>query len=72
LGRALEKAKYYLSWGSQGVWIIDPQQRTAWVCSRDAAPVWIPPDGALNIGDTSIPLMAVFQQVDDALDAADE
>lgn len=36
LRRAFEKAKHYLSWGTECVWIIDPEKRTAWMCSREA------------------------------------
>jgi Uma2 family endonuclease len=69
LRRALEKAKYYLSWGSECVWIIDPEQRTAWICSRESPePVWIAPDEVLKFAETEIPLNAVFEEVDRSLE----
>jgi Uma2 family endonuclease len=73
LMRALEKARTYLSWGSQSVWIIDPEQRTAWSLSREAPePVWIAPDAALCVGDTAIELHALFAEVDDSLESAED
>ncbi len=69
LRRALEKAKHYIGWGSEAVWIIDPERRTAWMCSREAdEPVWVAPGRALKIGDTAIPLAAVFEEVDGAME----
>jgi Uma2 family endonuclease len=73
LKRALEKARTYLSWGSQSVWIIAPEQRTAWSLSREAPePVWIAPEGALRIGDTAIELQTLFAEVDDSLESAED
>lgn len=73
LRRALEKAKTYISWGSQCVWIIDPEQRTAWSLSREAPePAWIAPDGALRIGDTAIELTALFAEVDNRLELTED
>ncbi len=73
LKRALEKARTYLSWGSQGAWIIDPEQRTAWSLSQEAPePAWIAPEGALRIGDTAIELHALFAEVDDRLESAED
>ena len=73
LKRALEKARVYIGWGSQSVWIIDPEQRTAWSLSQEAPePVWIAPEGALRIGDTAIELQAVFAEVDNSLESAED
>ncbi|HEY7306288.1 MAG TPA: Uma2 family endonuclease [Bryobacteraceae bacterium] len=73
LAKALEKAKTYISWGSQCVWIIDPEQRTAWNLSREALqPAWISPDGALRIAETSIDLTALFVEVDSRLESTED
>jgi Uma2 family endonuclease len=74
LSKALEKAKTYISWGSQCVWIIDPEKRTAWSLSRESAnePAWISPGGVLRIGDTAIELPALFAEVDRKLEISEE
>jgi Uma2 family endonuclease len=74
LAKALKKAKTYISWGSQSVWIIDPENRTAWSLSGEGGhePVWIPPDGALRIADTAIELPALFAEVDSSLESAED
>ena len=66
LPKALEKAKRYVEWGSQCVWIIDPEKRTAWTLSRERTPEpsWIPPNGILRIASTEIQLEALFSEVD--------
>ena len=70
LAQAFEKAKTYISWGSQCVWIIDPEKRTAWTLSSESGtdPIWIPPSGTLIAADTTIGLETLFQQVDNDLD----
>lgn len=73
LKRALEKARTYLSWGSKCAWIIAPEQRTAWSLSQEAPePAWIAPEGALRIGDTAIELQALFAEVDNSLESAED
>lgn len=73
LAKALKKAGTYISWGSQCVWIIDPDQRTAWSLSQEAPePAWITPEGALRIGDTAIELTALFAEVDNSLESAED
>ncbi len=64
LPKTLEKAKRYISWGSQCVWMIDPEKRTAWTLSRDRTPdpSWISPGGVLRIADTAIDLDPFFQK----------
>ena len=66
LPKTLEKAKRYIAWGSECVWIIDPEKRTAWALSRERTPepVWISPAGVLRIGSTAIELAALFAEVD--------
>ena len=70
LAKAFEKAKTYLSWGSQSVWVIDPEKRTAWTLSSGSGPepIWIPPSGTLTAADTRIDLETIFQQVDKDLE----
>lgn len=70
LSKAFEKAKRYLSWGSQYVWIIDPEKRTAWTCSGEGSsePLWIGPNGVLRVADTAIPLEELFTEVDRKLE----
>jgi len=66
LVKVLEKARRYLSWGSECVWIIDPENRTAWTCSREPVeePQWVQPGGSLRIGDTAIELDLLFSEAD--------
>ena len=74
LGKTLEKASIYVSWGSQCVWIIDPDKRTAWNVSGEAAsePTWIAPGGVLHIHETSISLEDLFAEVDRKLELTEE
>ena len=74
LAKALKKAETYISWGSQCVWIIDPENRTAWSLSGEGEyePAWIPPDGALRIADTAIGLQDLFAEIDNSLESAEE
>ena len=66
LKKVIQKAGYYLDWGVQYCWIIDPGTRTAWIVTaehRDG--VWVHPDGALTAGEyTEIPLAEIFAEVD--------
>ena len=67
LKKVIQKAGYYMDWGVQFCWIIDPGTRTAWIVTaehRDG--IWIHPDGALTAGDgTEIPLSEIFAEVDE-------
>jgi Uma2 family endonuclease len=74
LAKALEKAASYISWGSQCVWIIDPEKRTAWTLSREGAlePTWVSPSGTLRIGETAINLPTLFAEVDRKLELPDD
>jgi Uma2 family endonuclease len=69
LAKTLEKAKQYIAWGSQQVWIIDLEKRTAWDLSAEAAGLsWIPLEGALRIAETAIDLAVLFAEVDKKLE----
>jgi Uma2 family endonuclease len=72
LPRAFKKAERYVNWGSQCVWIIDPEKRTAWTLSaeRMPEPVWVPPNGVLRIGETSIELEALFAEVEKKIETS--
>jgi Uma2 family endonuclease len=74
LAQALDKAKSYISWGTQCVWIIDPEKRTAWTLSREggAEPTWVSPAGTLRIGETAIDLPTLFAEVDRKLELSDD
>ncbi len=74
LSKALEKAKRYVSWGAQYVWIIDPEQRTAWTLSKEGGieAVWIPPHGTLHVADTAIDLPTLFAEVDRKLELTED
>jgi Uma2 family endonuclease len=74
LAKTLEKASTYIAWGSQCVWIIDPEKRTAWSMSPDLAgqPTWVPPDGVLRIGETTIDLPTLFAEVDRKLELTED
>ncbi len=65
LKKLFDKSKYYLDWSIQNVWIIDPEARTAWVMTREhPEPIWIHPDGSLEIEDTEVSLPELFAEVD--------
>jgi Uma2 family endonuclease len=74
LAKTLEKAGRYISWGSQCVWIIDPEKRTAWNVSRDAGsrPEWVAPGGSLQIEDTAVDLQHLFAEVDRKLELTED
>jgi len=74
LARTLEKASTYITWGSQCVWIIDPEKRTAWSVSKEPSdrPNWIAPDGVLQIEETIINLPTLFAEVDRKLELSEE
>lgn len=73
LATTLEKASTYIAWGSQCVWIIDPEKRTAWSLSPDAVdgPTWVAPNRLLRIAETSIELTTLFAEVDRKLQTED-
>jgi Uma2 family endonuclease len=69
LAKTLEKSKQYIAWGSQHVWIIDPEKRTAWDLSAEAPSLsWIPPEGSLRIAESAVGLSALFAEVDKKLE----
>jgi Uma2 family endonuclease len=70
LAKALDKARRYILWGTECVWIIDPDKRTAWTLSPE--PEWIAPTGSLRIGETSIDLPTLFTEVDRKLKRTDD
>jgi Uma2 family endonuclease len=73
LTQTREKAKRYISWGSQHVWIIDPEKRTAWDLSAQAPELsWIPPEGSLRVAETAIDLSEIFAEVDNRLESGAE
>lgn len=68
LKRLFEKGSYYLSWGIQNVWIVDPEARTAWTMNNEHPEgLWVHPDGSLKIEDTSISLPELFAELDNML-----
>ncbi len=71
--KAFEKASRYIHWGTECVWIIDPEKRTAWSLSQGAKePVWISPAGTLRIHETEISLLDLFEQVDQNLELIED
>lgn len=73
LPQALEKAKRYISWGSQCVWTIDPEKRTAWALSKERSgeSAWISPGGVLRVDGTELSLEMLFSEVDRKLDTTE-
>ncbi len=70
---AFRKAARSIQWGTECVWIIDPEKRTAWTLLKDSPePTSIPPDGALKVGETTIALPALFSAIDDLIEDPDE
>ncbi len=74
LAKTLMKAGTYIAWGSQCVWIIDPEKRTAWSMSQDGAdqPTWVAPNGVLRIEETTIDLPTLFAEVDRKLELTED
>ena len=73
LSKAFQKAAHYIQWGTECVWIVDPDKRTAWLLQKGSAePKWIPPEGMLRIGETEIALPALFAEVDKRLKVTGE
>ncbi len=74
LAKTLEKANTYISWGSQCVWIIDPEKRTAWNLSHEnpGEPKWIAPDGMLRIDETTIELPVLFAELDRKIELTED
>lgn len=72
LAKALEKGSNYISWGTQCVWVIDAERRTAWTLSKGSPePTWIPSDGSLRIGDTAVDMSTLFDEVDRKLEQSE-
>jgi Uma2 family endonuclease len=71
--RTFEKARRYIDWGTEAVWIVDPEKRTAWSLVRDTGgdPIWIAPNGTLRAGETEIELSTLFSEVDDQIEAGE-
>jgi Uma2 family endonuclease len=69
LKEVIEKAKKYLDWGVEYIWIVNPVERTAWMVTREHPNgIWIHPDGKLTAGqDTEISLTELFAEVDKVL-----
>ncbi|MGA8027106.1 MAG: Uma2 family endonuclease [Bryobacteraceae bacterium] len=65
LTKLFKKGKYYLAWGVDNVWIVDPEARTAWMMTREHPDgIWVHPDGSLKAKDTEILLPELFAEVD--------
>jgi Uma2 family endonuclease len=66
LKNVIQRAGYYLDWGVQYCWIIDPGTRTAWIVTADHRDgIWIHADGVLSAGDgIGISLSELFAEVD--------
>lgn len=65
LKNTIRKANYYIEWGFQCAWIVDPNTRSAWIVDSDHCDgLWIHPDGALTAEGIEIPLPELFAEVD--------
>ncbi len=72
LRKLFQKGAHYLDWGISTVWIIDPEQRKAYLMTGDAAtPKELSADGALSAvgtqGTVELPLSELFAEVDKML-----
>jgi Uma2 family endonuclease len=73
LAKTVEKSRRYIAWGSERVWIIDPEKRTAWDLSSGAPGLsWIPPEGSLQVAETAITLSEIFAAVDKKIESGAE
>ena len=60
LSEVIAKGEEYHDWGVPTVWIIDPDQRSAWQFTRDHGLHEIPKGGTLTAGPIALPLDDVF------------
>lgn len=60
LSEVIAKGEEYHAWGVPTVWIIDPDQRTAWQFTRNHGLHEIPAGGTLTAAPIAIPVDALF------------
>jgi Uma2 family endonuclease len=59
----LAKCEEYHAWGVPHCWVIDPEQRAAWIYDRHAESVKLSEAGTLVAGEIEIPLIDLFSQL---------
>lgn len=64
MSEALTKCEEYHAWGVAMTWIVDPDQRRAWLYRTGARPEEVPAHGALAADGISLPLADVFAGLD--------
>ena len=61
---ALAKCEEYHAWGVVMTWILDPDERRAWLFQKQHRPEEVAADGSLIAEGVSVPLAAVFAALD--------
>jgi Uma2 family endonuclease len=65
LKRTLTECGYYVDWGFNAAWIVDPNTRSAWILTKEnRSGSWIHPDSSLVAEGLEIPLPELFAEVD--------
>ena len=64
ISEALAKCEEYHAWGVEMTWILDPDERRAWLFRKQHRPEEVPADGSLVTEGVSIPLAEVFVALD--------
>ena len=64
ISEALAKCEEYHAWGVAMTWILDPDERRAWLFRKQHRPEEVPADGSLVAEGVSIPLAEVFVTLD--------
>ncbi|MGC2661321.1 MAG: Uma2 family endonuclease, partial [Bryobacteraceae bacterium] len=59
----LAKCEEYHAWGVPYCWVIDPEQRAAWIYDRHAESVKLRESESLIAGEIEIPLTDLFSQL---------
>ena len=65
------KAEKYLPWGTQYVWLIDPENRLAWQATlNEDRPFLTTAEAILTAGETALPLAELWAAVDEMVDSS--
>ena len=64
ISEALAKCEDYHTWGVAITWIVDPEERRAWLYRNGHRPEEVPANGSLVAEGVAIPLAEVFEALD--------
>jgi len=60
LGEMIAKCGIYHAWGVPYTWIIDPENREAWMYESGSQPVHVPHDGSISAGEIVLTWQDLF------------